>query len=295
MSTSSDFMSYFGSQPTAFTPIPDRERIIASVDAKQNEGKTHFAGTIPDGPRRGKDGVMREGVLYQCFDKKSLTTIEKFRNGQLARKKIAVKDYSYQFPAGIQGTCGFGVACTPACQVCQLRAKIANEALVAMKEDFYMAVKTARGIVWDHGAAPWETIRFARYGRNASIPPKNYGDLNKEFEEMLDRVYESDCSLILLHRLGDEYEDVEKANARGEMKQSSEKTGRMVRKGAYSHLGFKVQAEVQLRFDRENKYGVGTITTCQRDMTLCNKEIPRFDFFALASTIAPSVDPGAWL
>lgn len=286
------FTRIFGEDPQSFKPRPDRKRIIATVDGEQNEGKTHFAGGCPDSTVTDPDGKVRSGILYQCFDKKSIDTIEKFRDGRVAKKKIAVKDYSFTFPVGMGNHCGFGNMCDARCQNCQKRASIVNPLLTQFHQDFRAGLQVARTIVWDHGAAVWEAIRFARFGRNSMIPRDAYGGLNWEFENLIDLAYESDCNLILLHRMGAEWESKEEAQAQG--KKMPEATGRMVRKGAYSKLGFKVQAEVQVRFDQARKMGVGTIQKCQADPLLVGEEITNFDFFNLALTLAPNVEPSAW-
>jgi len=283
-----DFSTIF--TPDAYAPLPSRERLIISVDGEQSQGKTHFGGTAPASKRNG-----REGILYQCFDKKSLATIEKFRNGALAKKPIAVKDYSFTFPPGMGGHCGFGVQCTAACERCQYRAKLVGPILQTFTQDCHAALESCRSVVWDHGGAVWEAIRFARFGRNSMIPQQAYGALNWEFEDLIERAYESDCNLIMLHRLGKEFVEKEEVNKSGETKKRLAESATYERKGAYSRLGFKVQAEVRVHFDIAAGASVGVIDKSQMDMKLCGKVIPNFDFFNLALELAPEADPGAWL
>lgn len=255
-------------------PRPDRERLILSCDGLENSGKTHFAGSVPDQPR-GK----RAGILYQCFDRKSIATIEKFRNGVCGTKKIAVMDYSHSFPMGCDDV---------------MKSNIAHVVFENFRTHFYKALEVARTVVWDHAGAVWETLRYARFGKLKEIPPLAYGPVNMEYEELIDRAYESDCNLILLHRLGDQWENVEKMNRRGEVKEVGEKTGRMERKPAYKGIGFKVQVGLRVSFDHSTKSSTGLITDCQPDKTKEGMVIPNLDFTNLAYDLCPNIDPSAW-
>lgn len=160
-----------------------RKRLIISVEGLRKNGKTNFALTAP-GP-----------IGYMNFDDSLEGVVEKFAD----KKDIFPFDYKLPFSLALPGT--------PSGNTLADSAKKVWEKFVI---DFREVIKQTRTAVVDTCSESWELIRLARLGKLASVLPHQYVAVNAEFRELLRLASDSDCNLILLHKLKPEYKDDKK-------------------------------------------------------------------------------------
>lgn len=136
-----------------FQPVSrdERYRIIGGSQGPGGSGKTHFWLTAP------------EPIAVMLFDPIGL---EGLVSQPLFREKdIRVIEYNFQ-----PGKVG----------VTEERAKQALEELERFHEDYQIALKHARSIIWDKEDHIWEMVRYAR-NEDFSAAPATYYELNLEY------------------------------------------------------------------------------------------------------------------
>lgn len=163
--------------------IKKKRRLVAAVKALENTGKTHFSIVTPPGPiafinlNKGLDGP------YQKAQKKGkeiwpLTIKFPELNRRTMNDKNAMMDI-----------------CMP------LLENLENSVRAVYKDS---QIKT---LTVDTSTEHFDLIKYALHGRTEKILPRNYGDINKRFENVYKPFLEEDCekSLILITKLKKQY------------------------------------------------------------------------------------------
>lgn len=245
-----------------FTKARDsvKHRLIMSVMGKEKEGKTHFALTAP-GP-----------VGYLNLDKGYEGVGNKFET----EKEIYKSDYNIQLPR--RGTNMDAVA--------GLLAPFWEDAL----EDVAYALDNYRTSIVDTGTELWELCRIARFGKLDQVKPHHYGPVNREFRDQIyGSAYNSDCNLIVLHKLKAEY-------------LNDKKTGNYERSG-FSDTGFVVQTEVLCyRVGVDERDGADDlgfrllVQSCRQNPAIEGEILqgPMLNFPFLATMIFPDTQISDW-
>jgi|SRR5580765_7728549 hypothetical protein len=245
-----------------FTKAKDtvKHRLIMSVMGKEKEGKTHFALTAP-GP-----------IGYLNLDK----GYEGVGNRFESEKEIFKSDYNIQLPK--RGT--------DMNKVAELLAPHWENAL----EDIDYSIQNFRTSIIDTGTELWELCRIARFGKLDQVKPHHYGPVNREFRDQIyGAAYNSDCNLIVLHKLKAEY-------------LNDKKTGNYERSG-FSDTGFVVQTEVlcyRVGVDEREELGdLGfrlRVESCRQNPSIEGEILsgPMLNFPFLATLIFPDTTLDDW-
>ena len=159
----------------------ESNRLIMSITGEQKTGKTHFALTSP-GPIALFDlDIGTEGVIH------------KFAGD----KDIFAKKYLFDTVAHAE------------------QEKMWDQFV----KDYQAALSSPqiKTIVIDTMSDVWEFIRLARFGKLTQIMPLRYVEVNSELRKMIRDAFTANKSLILLHKVREEYKN---NNATGKMKLS---------------------------------------------------------------------------
>lgn len=226
----------FGAGTSFSDVIPDlRPRIIASIDALEGQGKTHFGLTAP------------APIAYLGADPNAEGVIQKFA----AEKTIYPSFYAYEAPESTKDVNGF--------------AAVVRPVWAQWKKDYIAALrsKEIRSIVADTGTWTWETLRIARFGKLTQVPPIMYQQVNNEMTRLITMARNYDKNVLWLHKLGDHY--IDKII---DGKKIGVKTGKLERKG-YKDMGFDVQAVIRLSRDPEDNEFIANVlkSTLNDDLT----------------------------
>ena len=256
-------------QTTGFTraDIKTKHRLICSVDALEKCGKTHFSLSAPRplgfiDLDRGLEGVANKFDLSNVY----------------------ISDLGEQFArASTMAVEG---------QDAQQVAKAADKVWAQFRHDFTWGLENLRSLVVDTGTEMHELIRLARFGKLTQVMPEMYGPVYGELSALIKQAYSSDCNLILLHRLKQEYEQSEASSTTGRRK-PGRPTGRLIRAG-YKDMGYLVQ--LSLRLGKFNGSFTCTIEHCRHNPALEGQELPEpiIGFPALAGIVFPDSTPAHW-
>ena len=230
----------------AATSLKARQRLIVSVDGLEKSGKSHFA---LSGPRP---------LGYIDFDEGLEGVAQKFPLDDVFVSSLGAQ-FSKASTMAIEG------------HAVEKVAKAANEVWAQFRKDFIWGLDNLRGLVVDTGTEMHELIRLARFGKLTQVMPEMYGPVYGELSSLIKRAYSSDCSLIILHRLKPEYEQVAEKTSTGK-RQPGRKTGRLIRAG-FKDIGFLVQATVKL--DKDDDGFSCTIEHCRHNPKLEGVELPQ--------------------
>lgn len=202
-------------------------RLIVSITGEQKTGKTHFALTAP-GP-----------IAYFDLDIGTEGVIHKFAGD----KEILAKRFLFDDKAS------------------EIVAKLFEE----FKKDYYAALNAPKikTIVIDTMSDVWEFIRLARFGKLTQIMPVRYAEVNSEMRKFIRDAFLKDKTLILLHKVREEYKN-------------NSPTGKMKIAG-FSEVPFLVQVNLETFIDPE----VGNsfrFVDCRQNPELRGLELPAMDF-----------------
>lgn len=153
--------------PTSRIATTPTKRLIVRQYGPQKTGKTHFALTAP-GP-----------IFIQSFDVGLEGVVEQFLD---AGKDIRAIEYPFN-----AADYGSETEC----------AKEANKVWAQFTDDYAMALKDGRSVVWDKETEVWELLRYARFG-SMSDRPSNYQVLNKEYRSLVRAAYGNGVNLFLI-------------------------------------------------------------------------------------------------
>lgn len=146
-------------------------RMIVGIEALEKSGKSNFIFTAP-GP-----------IAYFNFDKPVDDVVWKFAD----KKVIYVRNY---WPDDASQAA---------------HQKVMSDFL----SDYIMLLNEneVRTLAIDTGTKLWEVARMAEFGKVSQVSKYAYGPLNAQFNELINKAYKSDKSLIVSHKKGKEYVD----------------------------------------------------------------------------------------
>lgn len=166
---------------TTFSPdkVKVKNQMVVSIQGRGGHGKSHWACGAP------------APIAYMDLDFNSGPVREKFLN---KGKEIWYAKYSIPSEA---------------------RRKIPTFSTAAVRvwnqfqDDYFKALKEARTVVVDTASEAWELCRLAHFlpewGRIEKIKAHHYTPLNSNFRNLLRAGYESDCNVILTHKVKKAY------------------------------------------------------------------------------------------
>lgn len=243
---------------TQVSGLTVRPRLIISVQGSEGGGKSHFAMSAP-GP-----------IYHQNADFGTEGVIDKFNS----RKEIHKADYSIVLPESVQQLEGAAYMDSV--------ANLCNPKWESFKRDFRFALPRARSVVWDTADEFWELIRLARFGKLDQIKAHHYGPVNREYRDLINEAYSSDCNLIMLHKMKDEYVNDK-------------------RTGALKRTGFKdadYAAQVAVRSFKQDGQFYLEVIKCRLNTDIEGMTIPQSPdtgFADLAQMVLPQFEREQWL
>ena len=251
-----------------FTPVNDeiKYRLIWRSFGAEKTGKDHFGLTAP-GP-----------IAIQSFDIGLEGVVEKFAKGiGVPKRDIFTCEYEYE----------------------KSFDKAAAQALMdKFDEDFEVALKLARTIIWDTETELWEVARHAEHGINrqgvATDAPKDYVKLNGQYRDRIQRAYDCGVNLQLIQKVKEKwgtYEVVDRDTGRKTTKPYA--TGIMEPTG-FKEAGYIVQANLEHYWEKERGFVV-RVLNCRQNMAVAGEEFVNTSFPELATLIFGEESEEAWV
>ncbi len=207
-----------------------RPRIIMSVEGLEGTGKSHFALTAP-GP-----------IGYIDFDVGSEGVIEKFKKGLngLAPKEI----YLSSFRIPITGKAAKKADKETKAKFTSIAAEKAEPIWDKVVNDYVLGLDGRfKSLIVDTGTEMHEMIRLAKLGKLTEVMPENYGPINAEFRDLVRLAYNSDCNVIFLHKMKEEWVKRKGSNR-------SDPTGNYIRQG-FNGMGYLMQVNLKMLWDKD--------------------------------------------
>ena len=240
-------------QDTSFLPgfspaaVATKRRLIMSLDALEGAGKTRFTLTAP-GP-----------IAFINLDEGLEGVIEPFQ----LQKKIYLCQIKPEFEGGRD-------------QI----IKAAERELAKFEAAYQVALKQARTLVVDTGTELWELMRLAAFGKLAQVLPHQYAEVNQAMTRLLKLAYDSDCNLLITHRLKPEWIN-------------DKRTGQFEFSG-YKDIPFLVQAHARLWTDGDGFHL--RVGKCRQNAGVVGLELVNelINFSMLASFVFPDSSPDDW-
>lgn len=189
-------------------------RLILSVEGVEKCGKNHFAFTAP-GP-----------IYFHSFDFGDEGVIQKFQT----TKEIQKAEYKLNVPAGT---------------AIQAASDTARPVWDQFIKNYAEGLAKGRTSIIDTGTDQYEVLRMMEFGKLTQVMPHHYGPVNQIMKSLWRQAYDSDSSLIVLHRMKEEWEN--KVNSAG--KEVGFKTGRWEMAG---YKGTYFEAQVCARAYKED-------------------------------------------
>lgn len=237
---------------------PAKRRLIVAIDGLEKSGKSDFA--LRDTP--APIAVINTDVGLEGV-------VQKFQD----HKEIYKSDHILNFPIG-----GDPVKI----------ATMANIVWAKAKKDFFGALenKKIRTLVVDTATELWELLRLARFGKLTQVMPHHYGPVNAEFRDLINRSYDYDTNVILLHKLKKEY--VTGKDGKGNP------TGKWERAG-FGDTGYRVQVNARTWRDTDGEFHL-LVIDCRQNEELFSEDFtaPMNSFPFLASMVFPDTTPEEW-
>jgi hypothetical protein len=162
--------------------------------------------------------------------------------------------------------------------------KAANAAVFdRVIKDFDYCVDNFRSVMVDTSSELMDVRKIAEHGRNTQIQQIYYGSIYTDFRWMVKRALDSNCNVLFVHRLKDEW-------------MAGDRTGGYVMEG-WKGVQFDAQVYAEHARDAENNF-VTTIMECAQDamlngMTLTSEDDEN-DFSTLAQRIFPDSTEKQW-
>ena len=243
---------------TSFQPDQPKtaEQIVCSIEGRGGHGKSHWACGAP-GP-----------IAFMDLDFNSSPVRQKFiDNG----KEIWYAKYTISSSA---------------------RRKIPTFATAAVRtwnqfqDDYFKALEQARTVVVDTASEAWELCRLAHFlpewGRIEKIKSHHYTPLNSNFRNLLRAGYESDCNVVLTHKVKKQY--------KGE-----NWSGKWERAG-FGDIEFVCQVNLAAFLDERSKEFKLQILKCTQNPSLVGEvlEAPMNTFSAVAQMVFPNSRAESW-
>lgn len=240
--------------------------IILSNEGGGGSGKTHFALTMP------------EPIAVFLFDPAGLKGL--LSKKQFKKRDIRVINYYEKVNIGAMKDKGD-------------RAKASQDALAEFEEDWKVALRNARSLVWDKEDHVWEMLRYAN-NEDFQAEPKSYYELNMQYRGWFTEAEQCGRNMSVI---------------RG-MKEKWGKTGvnRNTGKPTYGGLGEdvprgqkEVRELVQVNLshwwdDESESFKVKILEKCRlgNAAALIGKEYENFGFPDLVTLLYPDADLEEW-
>ncbi len=233
-----------------------RYRMIWRSFGGEKTGKDHFGLTAP-GP-----------IAIQSFDIGLEGVVEKFlKQG----KDIRATNYEFD-----KNECN------------QEAAQAIRDQFI---EDYDVALKIARTIIWDTETELWELFRYAEFGE-MSDAPKNYVSLNSKYRDLIQRAYDTGVNLQLIQKVKERWGTVKKQNRDGRIIDSPFPTGEMEPVG-FKECGYITQANFKHSWNKEDGF-VLEVVNCRQNMGIAGEKFTNIEFPELAQIIFPESEEGDW-
>lgn len=250
-----------------------RPRIIMSIEGLEGDGKTHLACTAP-GP-----------IGFIDFDVGTEGVVEKFKKGLNGCTKKDIYISSFRIPVTAKAA-KYASKETKA-RFTSIAAEKAEPIWEKVVRDYVMALERFRTLIIDTGTEMHEMIRLARLGKLTEVLPENYAPVNAEFRDLVRLAFDSDCNVIFLHKMKDEW-----IKAKGEKRSSP--TGNQIRQG-FNGMGYLPQVNLRARWDEDDGFTV-EVLKCRQNADMRGKVFgkPYNTFPYLAAMIFPNSELEDW-
>ena len=252
---------------TSFQPDKPKtaKNILCSVEGRGGAGKSDWACGAP-GP-----------ILFMDLDFNSDPVRQKFldKGKEIWYAKYNIPGMTRHLkPAGSKGA--FSGAYVTA----------AVNTWAKFQADYYKGLGQARTIIIDTATAAWELCRLAHFlpewGRIEKIKNHHYTPLNSDFRNLLTAGYESDCNVILTHKVKKLY-------------QGDSWNGKWERAG-FGDIEFACQVNVVTLFDSRTHEFKLQILKCTQNPLLVGEvlEAPMNTFAAVAQMVFSDTEAKTW-
>jgi AAA domain len=171
------------------------------------------------------------------------------------------------------------------------KKKVGNAAMAVwgtFLEDYAMALKNCRTILWDREDIAWELLRYASFG-GASNTPSAYGDLNAEYVSLIQDAYGAGVNLGLLRGIREKW--VSKFDP-SKAKMVAHNTGEMIPDGM-KKIPDHVDVTLHHRWDGEQKAFMVKIDKFVNP-DFKGEEFPNLTFPQMATCAYPNTEESAW-
>jgi hypothetical protein len=150
-----------------------RPRLIAAVAAREKQGKTHFSLTAPAPIALFNVDTGLEGVIHKFVPEKTVLVYNVLKPDPQSKNV----------------------------------EKEANRVWNDLSRSFDLVLRnpSIRTIIFDTATEVWELLRLAYFGKITQVMPHHYVGCNSEFKQFLDKAYDTDKNLILVHKMKAEY------------------------------------------------------------------------------------------
>lgn len=248
------------------TPDENARNIVAASEGPGGSGKSHFWLTAPD------------PIAYFLFDPGGLKGLK--NNELFAGRDIRFIDYSQKLNFGKMDR--------------KERVTAAVEVMDEFQEDWDVAIRNARSLVWDKEDHVWEGLRYAHDEVDAP-DPKSFHELNLHYRGWFTEAETAGRNFGVI---------------RG-MKEVWGKTGGVSRATGKPQMGFTgeqvprgqkevrelVQVNLSHRWDnKQRKFIVTILEKCRlgNAIDMMGREFAGLDFLTLATLLYPESEPSEW-
>ena len=269
---------------TGFTEVSGevKRRIVMDVSGMEGSGKSHFALTAPD------------PIGYLDFDVGSEGVVEKFKKGLdgLPKKRIYASKYRIPLTAKAAKKASKDVKERLTKEAADLAEPIWDKVV----NDYVKGLERFRTMIVDTGTEMHEMIRLARLGKLTEVLPEHYGPVNAEFRDLVRLAFDSDCNVIFLHKMKDEWVKTKGSNR-------SHNTGKKIRQG-FNGMGYLMQVNLEMNWDKdvakeaedfEEAFSI-EVVKCRHNAKMRGEVIehPLNSFPFVAQMVMPESDVGDW-
>jgi len=207
-----------------------KPRIVMDASGLEGVGKSHFSLTAPD------------PIGYLDFDLGSEGVLGKFKHGLngLPKKEIYISSYRIPITGKAAKKADTEIkkklTTEAAKQAAPIWDKVVNDYVKALDGRF-------RTLIVDTGTEMHEMLRLARLGKLTEVMPEDYGPVNAEFRDLVRLAYDSDCNVIFLHKMKQEW-----IKRKGSKR--SDPTDNYIRQG-FNGMGYLMQVNLELQWDED--------------------------------------------
>jgi hypothetical protein len=165
----------------------------------------------------------------------------------------------------------------------------AKEMWLKFQEDYFVALKNVRTVLWDREDMAYKLQRYANFGDTSSAP-KDYEDLYTEYVGLIQEAQAAGVNLGMLRGIKEKW--ISKWDA-GKAKMVAHNTGEMIPEGM-KKVNDHVDISLYHRWDNELKAYVTKIDKFTNP-EFRGQEFPNLDFPTMATFAFPDSDESSWL